>query len=104
LKFTEGNIPASEVGRNQFFEYESYGKYPENPDPYFLHLQQGKKWFSVQQESIRDNYSTWEWDGFYSYWKDFKGERWVLKYLFRWCPKNNIPDWLYREDIDEPPL
>jgi len=104
LKFSDGDVPPTEEGRQQFYDYESYGKYPENPDPFFLRLQQGKKWFSVTQEMIREKYLTWEWWGFYCYWKDWKGERWVLKHLFSWCPKEHLPDWFYREDIEEPPL
>jgi hypothetical protein len=98
LIFTDRKTEPTEEGRLQFFEYESYGKYPETPDPYFLSLQQGKKWFSVQQEDIRDKFLTWEWWGFYCYWVDWKGQRWALEHLFSWCSKDLIPNWFYQED------
>jgi hypothetical protein len=93
----------TETGRQQFLENESYGTIPENPDPFYERLQQGKKWFSVSQEMIRKQYLTWEWWGFYCYWKDWKGERWVLKYLFSWLPSEWLPDWFFREDIEDIP-
>jgi hypothetical protein len=89
-------VPPSDEGRLQFFEYESFGKTPVEPDPYFLCLQEGKKWFSVQQEEVRRSYLSWEWWGWYQYWVDWEGERWVLKYLMSWHP--NPPAWLLGDD------
>lgn len=89
------------MGRQQFFDLESFGKRPSEPDPYFLCLEEGKKWFSVQQADIRKSYLTWEWWGFYQYWVDWKGERWVLRHLFAWHP--DPPEWLFCEDCDGPP-
>lgn len=86
----------TELGSEQFYRYESFGETPENPDPFHFRLCQGKKWFSVQQEMIRSTFLTFEWDGWYSYWLDWKGERWALKYLMEWHP--NPPEWLCKEE------
>jgi hypothetical protein len=102
LIFSDREVEPNKIGRQQFFEFESYGKEPCEPDPYFVCLSQGKKWFSVQQEDIRKSYLSWEWWGFYCYWKDWKGQRWVLKHLFSWCPRDLLPNWFYREDIEDP--
>lgn len=92
----KSEIEPTELGRLQFIEYESCGIRPENPDFYFLGLEEGKKWFNVQQTDIKNSYLTWEWDGWYRHWIDFKGERWVLKDLMSW--HDNPPNWLFKED------
>jgi hypothetical protein len=95
-KFSPKNVEPTERGRQQFFEWQSYGAYPDNPDPYFLSLDEGRKWFHVQQTTIKDSYLTWEWWGWYCYWVDWKGERWVLRHLMAWHPEP--PSWLFKED------
>lgn len=85
----------NELGREQFFNFESKGIVPEIPDVFFKQLCDGKKWFSVQQETIRKSYLTEEWAGFYSYYVDFKGERFILKYLFSWLKE--VPKWIFEE-------
>ncbi len=94
----------TERGRQQFYNYESHGKYPDEPDPFFMTLQHGKKSFHILQTTLKESYGTFEWYGLYCYWLDWKGERWVLKYLFSWMNQERIPDWFYREDIEDPPL
>jgi len=46
-------------------------------------------------EMIRSTWLTDDWVGFYCYWKDWTGKRWVLKYLFSWC--DCCPEWLFKE-------
>ena len=96
--FSDKVVEPTKIGRQQFFDYETYGTCPEKPDPFFLCLRQGKKWFNVQQDDLRKSWGTGEWFGFYCYWKDWKGQRWVLRHLFSWVPKELIPEWFYRED------
>lgn len=93
------NCEPTELGRKQFYDHETHGRKPENPDPFYERLQDGKGWFNVQQSEIRGKYLTDDWWGWYTYWIDWKGKRWVLKHLFSWC--QNVPDWLFREDIDD---
>lgn len=89
----------TDKGRQQFYNAETFGELPTDPDPFYVCLSQGKKWFSVQQEMIRDTYLTWEWWGWYQYWLDWKGDRWVLKHLMSWHP--NPPEWLTSEEEDD---
>lgn len=88
-------VEPTEEGRKQFFEKTSFGIEPEIPDPYYLSLQDGKGWFNVQQAEVQKSYLTNEWWGWYQYWKDFKGERWVLRHLMSWHP--DPPEWLFKE-------
>lgn len=83
----------------QFYEMESFGKQPKNPELYYLKLCDGKKWFSVQQADIKKTFGTWEWCGWYCYWKDFEGKRWILRHLMAWHP--DPPEWLFNDE--EPP-
>lgn len=100
VMFSHYPCEPTERGRKQFFDQETYGRQPEGePDPFYLCLINGKKWFNVQQSSIRDSYGTWEWWGFYQYWVDWKGNRWVLRHLMSWCPK--VPWWLFSEDVTD---
>ncbi len=95
LAFASKVVQPTELGRQQFFELESYGKRPNNPDSYCLCLEEGKKWFHVQQAETRKSFLTENWYGFHQYWLDWKGERWILRYLFAWHP--NPPEWLLEE-------
>jgi hypothetical protein len=97
----------TEKGRKQFYDYETHGEKPTEPDPFYKCLENGKKWFSVDQDSIRKSFLTmfrknppWEWNGYWCYWKYFEGERWILRYLFAW--HNNPPEWMFHEE--EPDL
>lgn len=96
---SDNSTEPNEVGRSQFYDYETIGKKPVNPDPFYERLCVGKKCFNILQSSIRDTYLTWEWWGFYQYWLDWKGQRWVLRYLFNWC--HAVPSWLFSEETTE---
>jgi hypothetical protein len=48
---------------------------------------------------VRNSFLTWEWWGWYQYWLDWKGERWILRHLMSWHP--NPPEWLFSEDDEE---
>lgn len=95
IKFSNVNCDSNEIGRKQFFDFESKGIVPENKNVFFECLCDGKRWFSVQQEMIRKTYLTQEWDGLYSYFEWFKGERFMLRYIFSWL--DNIPEWMLEE-------
>lgn len=41
-RFASGRIPRSIVGARQFWQFESDGTEPDNPDPYYLDLRGGK--------------------------------------------------------------
>jgi hypothetical protein len=40
-------------------------------------------------------YGTKDWPGFYSLWVDWKGHRWMLKYVCGW--HKDLPEWLDKE-------
>lgn len=61
----------TDLGIKQFHEFESHGKTPNEPDPYFTHLLNGKKWWEWTLNYIAATYLTWEWVGWYCYAKDF---------------------------------
>jgi hypothetical protein len=89
----------TEVGRCQFYEWETYGNVPSDPDLFFLSLAEGKKSFNILVESIRETYLTFEWWGWYQYWVDWKGNRWMLRYIMSWHP--DPPKWLFNEEEHE---
>lgn len=64
-----------------------------------MRLESGKKWFNWQVEDLRDKIGTKDWPGFYPLWKDWKGQRWVLKHLLSWY--NSLPEWITNENDDE---
>jgi len=61
----------TELGIEQFYEWESHGKMPEKPDPYFTHLLDGKAWWEWTLNEIAKTYLTENWFGWYQYAKDF---------------------------------
>lgn len=96
LFFGDKEVEPTEIGRQQFYEWETYGTIPKEPDGFCQCLMEGKKSFNILVESIRETYLTWEWWGWYQYWVDWKGNRWMLKYIMSWHP--NPPKWLYSEE------
>lgn len=64
----------SDVGLHQFFEYESYGKKPEQPDPYFLRLLNGKAWWEWTVNYIADSYLGERWHGWAMLWHDYRDD------------------------------
>lgn len=84
----------SEKGRAQFMAHQSQGIYPENPDPYFFVLEGGKKEFDWLTRELQQSYqSQSHWWGLFALWEDWKGERWILKHLLRWWPKEHKKQW-----------
>jgi len=94
--FADQDVEPTAEGRQQFHEEDTHGRQPASPDPFYLALRTGKKWFSVQQADIRSKWGSGEWVGWYQHWKDFKGERWILGHLMSWYP--DLPSWLTKED------
>lgn len=46
-------------------------------------------------------YNTDEWWGLILLWQDWKGKRWVLRYILGWWKKEtgeDLPDWIFFED------
>lgn len=97
--FSEGAEPTEE-GRMQFVEHQSRGIKPDNPDPYFTRLSQGKKAFDLLSNEYRDLYFGDSWWGFVQLWRDWEGNRWVLPHLFKWYPRP-LPAWLGVECDDK---
>ena len=66
-----GSPQRTELGIQQFYEWESHGKMPEKPDRYFTHLWDGKAWWEWTLNEIAKTYLTQDWVGWYQYAKDF---------------------------------
>lgn len=60
-----GSAAFSQIGLVQFFEYESRGIRPDDPDPYFVLLLDGKKWWEWTLNNIADQFFGDNWPGWY---------------------------------------
>jgi len=87
----------NDKGREQFFERQTYGVEPENPDPYYIMLTEGQKWFDWQVQEYVKLYLCDEWWGWDTIIRDYlfswdeeskkcvRDDRtWILPYLFSW--------------------
>lgn len=91
-------------GRNQFWEQQSKGITPTEPDDYYLRLIAGKTAFDFLTSEYRQIYLNGEWWGFYLLWQDWEGERWILPLLCAWYPSltnRSLPSWLGLEISEE---
>ena len=64
--------PRTSIGLQQFYERESKGREPGEPDPYFLRLCNGKKWWEWTVNEYAALYSTSEWPGWRQLEDDFR--------------------------------
>ena len=64
----------SNIGLRQFFDYESRGIVPTEPDQYFAFLLNGKKWWEWTLNFMADSYLTFHWDGWLLKAFDFLGD------------------------------
>ena len=108
VKDTKNIIP-TDLGRTQFYENQSFGKYNgllnirnDILDDYFYVLYDGKRTLDLMITEYRNMYlGRKEWWGLYQLWIDWKGDRWILSYLLGWYKKetgNELPNWLLKED------
>ncbi|MFA7219317.1 MAG: hypothetical protein WC119_02275 [Synergistaceae bacterium] len=76
------------MGKKQFFEYQTKGKYKDRDlvdlDIYFQVLRRGKWQFDLISSSYRELYLSGEWPGWFTLLSDWKGKEWILKRLVRW--------------------
>lgn len=84
---TIDEIPATQVGKEQFMMWCSDNIHPTNPDDYYLVLKNGRTWFFYQQEELRQHYGTEEWPGWESLRDDWKDNLWILDKLTSWYNK-----------------
>ena len=97
------NVTPTELGKQQFFDYQSKGKYkgcttyPRNEelDDYFYVLTEGKWLFDFTTRQYQQSYGTDEWYGLNQIWEDWKGHRWMLPYILKW--HKELPDWIDKE-------
>jgi hypothetical protein len=65
----------TEEGLHQFFLKESRGVVPENPDPYYEILLDGKKWWEWLQNYIAEQYTSKDmWFGWMILKEDYKND------------------------------
>ena len=97
--FSTINSNPNNVGRKQFYEFQSNGLVPECPNLYFVSLKEGKEKFDYLCSEYRQMYKKGDWWGFLTLWRDWKGSRWVLPFLCKW--HKCLPIWLTNEEILE---
>lgn len=98
LHFTRFPAEQTEEGRKQFFDNQSHGITPDEPDPYYLCLTDGKFRFDIQCSEYHHMYNNGEWWGWYTLWADWEGERWIIPHLCKW--HKDIPGWVTDENYD----
>lgn len=64
----------TELGLRQFYEKESNGIDPDKPDPYYVRLVEGKKWWEWTVNFIAESWGTMHWDGWVKLAEDFKDD------------------------------
>lgn len=72
------------IGKEQFFNKQSYGVTPNKPDSYYLRLIDGKKWFDWQIQEYIELYLSEEWWGWEQIINDYKNDLWLLPKMFPW--------------------
>lgn len=96
--FSRLSSESTEEGRKQFYENQSHGVCPTEPDSYYLCLIDGKEVFDMQCSELQQMYQKGEWWGWYQLWIDFEDSRWVIPHLCKW--HKNIPKWVTDENYD----
>ena len=91
-KEKEFECKESEIGRQQFFGKQSKGMTPKNPSKYYKFLMRGKWHFDLLSSDLKKAYYDGNWDGWFLLWKDWEGNRNILKSLCAWY--KNLPDWI----------
>jgi len=101
--FSKIKIEPNDIGRKQFYEYQTNGKYKHEKfgyskivDNYFFVLKEGKHKFDLAVREYQQMYLNGEFWGFYQLWLDWKGDRWILPQLCKWY-KGELPKWLTSE-------
>jgi len=93
-------IEPTELGKQQFFDDQSRGIKPNEPDQYYKVLSYGKTQFDLLSREHYLLYKSGEWWGLYQLWQDWEGERWVLPHLLKWykkVTKKDLPKWVSKE-------
>lgn len=95
--FSDKKNPPTDLGAKQLHHFISSGQEPANPDPYYLDLKEGRKWYFWQQEEMRKSYLTDDWVG----WDciinfDYKNELHILKHLVNWYNKESFEELIKR--------
>lgn len=102
--FMSDKILPTEEGRSQFFNEQSEGIKPLEPDAYYRSLSRGKTSFDFLVSEYRKMWEMGEWWGFLLLWRDWSGNRWILPYLCSWYPSlrgRPLPEWLGKETKGE---
>lgn len=88
----------SDRGLRQFYEHESRGIKPIDPDPYFVDLLNGKKWWEWHLNQVADTYlKPYDWHGWVSirldYFDDNSGFRQIRDRIGQKWSMDQV-DWL----------
>ena len=74
----------SQSGLEQFYEKQSHGVEPSQPDPFYRCLENGKQWFDWTVDEIRKSYGTNDWFGWDHFFRTIP--RWLWRSMFGWSP------------------
>lgn len=69
------------TGLHQFHAHESKGTKPQEPDPYYQRLLNGKRWWEWTVNEYASLYESWEWWGWAMLEQDFKNDPAGLKQI-----------------------
>ena len=63
-------------------------------------MKHGKHQFDLLTRELQQCYKRKNhWDGLYTLWTDWEGDRWLLKHILKWM--DNLPEWIDQEgDIE----
>jgi len=91
----------TDIGIEQFYEYESSGIKPVEPDPYYALLCNGKARWEWMLNDIAGRFWTDMWRGWYVYAIDFKDDPAGFKQLRQRCGFSRIDPNDYIRKMDE---
>ena len=89
----------TETGREQFYEKQSNGITPENPDQYYTFLMFGKQSFDFLSREYQQMYFNGEWWGWLTMWFDWKDNWDILKKVCSW--HKNVPSALEMQNASK---
>lgn len=78
------NAEPTNTGKKQFYEHQSFGTKPEEPDQYYKKLMHGKRMFDLQLQEYKKLYFCNEWWGWHAIVNDWKDSISILWHLFPW--------------------
>lgn len=83
--FPSSPVKPNDLGLKQFYDLESSGIRPTDPNPFFTLLLDGKRWWEWQLNEISNTYLTDDWWGWAIFEDEYKNDPSGLKQIKRRC-------------------